>query len=203
MEELKKRYVEIWRTINRPVEKFLTWLEHTDFYTAPASTRYHLSEKGGLLLHSLNVYDCLKANVERLGFKIDPGSVVICGLGHDICKADFYAEDTRNVKKNGVWVQEPYYTVNDKFPFGHGEKSAFILRWFFSLTKEEVLAIRWHMGGFTPGITDFQIVSAYNEAMKVSPLVPLLHLADMEATWIKESFKIENKEESTNGNTDR
>lgn len=187
--QLKDKYQEIFQKVGRPgAIEFLQWLEGTDFYTAPCSTKYHLARESGLVEHSINVYHALLDNMTRLGlldsFSID--SVIITGLGHDICKADFYTSEMRNVKRDGVWVQEPYYTVKDKFPYGHGEKSVLLLQRFIKLTPAEVLSIWWHMGGFTPGITDYTITSAFSEAAKATPLVILLHIADLESTYIKE-----------------
>lgn len=179
---MKTRYREIWQSVDRPgVAPFLDWLETTDFYAAPCSTKYHLSREGGLVEHSLNVYD-------YLCLKVDPDDTAkIVALGHDICKADFYGQEMRNVKENGVWVQKPFYMVKDKLPYGHGEKSVLLLQRFIDLTTEEVMAVRWHMGGYTPGITDYSISQAFSEAAKRYPLIILLHCADMEATYIKEN----------------
>lgn len=166
------------------IKEFLNWLETTDFYTAPCSTKYHLSREGGLVEHSLNVYECLKNNVVRLALGLERESLAIIALGHDVCKADFYGQEMRNVKENGTWVQKPYYTVQDKFPFGHGEKSVHILSHFIKLSKAEALAVRWHMGGFTEG--GFSTQQAMSEAAKITPLVTLLQIADLEATYLKE-----------------
>lgn len=185
----KEMFIEIFSSVNRQgVSEFLQWLEGTDFYTAPCSTRHHLSREGGLLEHSLNVYRSLGGNIVRLGLQeiIPAESTTLVSLGHDICKADFYTSEMRNVKRDGVWVQEPYYTVKDQFPYGHGEKSVLLLQRFIKLSPIEVLAIRWHMGGFTSGISDYSMSQAFSEAAKATPLVPLLHMADLEATYIRE-----------------
>jgi hypothetical protein len=178
---MRERYRGLWQSVNRPgVDEFLDWLDITDFYTAPCSTKYHLSREGGLIEHSLNVYD-------YLCLEIDPDDTAkIIALGHDICKADFYGQEMRNVKENGVWAQRSYYTVKDKLPYGHGEKSVLLLQRFIKLKPAEVLAVRWHMGGFTPGITDYSISQAFSEAAKRTPLVILLHTADLKATYLKE-----------------
>lgn len=181
---MRDRYRQLWQSIDRPgVNKFLDWLDGTDFYTAPCSTKYHLSCEGGLVEHSLNVYDCLC-------LKVDPDDTAkIVALGHDICKADFYGQEMRNVKENGIWVKKPYYTVKDKLPYGHGEKSVLLLQRFMKLKTEEVMAIRWHMAGFTPGISDYGMMQAFSEAAKRYQLIILLHAADMEATYMKEVEK--------------
>ncbi|MFZ5688636.1 MAG: HD domain-containing protein [Bacillota bacterium] len=186
--QLKETYQELFKKSRRPgVTEFLKWLEGTDFYTAPCSTKYHLAREGGLVEHSINVLYALLDNLKRLGLQnITFESSIIVALGHDICKADFYDQEMRNVKRDGSWVQEPFYTVKDKFPYGHGEKSVLLLQRFIKLTPEEALAIRWHMGGFTPGLSDYSMKQAFSEAAKATPLVVLLHMADLEATYIRE-----------------
>lgn len=184
---MKDRFKVLMHMVEREgVKELLDWLETTDFYTAPCSTRFHLSREGGLLEHSMNVYQCLKVNADRLMPEISLDSLLICGQLHDICKADFYTQEMRNVKENGVWVQKPYYTVKDQFPYGHGEKSALLINRFIKLKPAEFMAIRWHMGGFTPGIQDYSLSQAMSEAFKAYPLAVLLHMADMEASYIME-----------------
>ena len=177
---MKNRYIELWKIVERDgVNELLEWLETTDFYTAPCSTKYHLAREGGLLEHSLNVFYCTRGP--------DDESKVICALGHDFCKINFYIQEMRNVKENGAWVQKPYFTVKDQFPYGHGEKSALLVNRFIKLKPSEHMAIRWHMGGFTPGIQDYSLSSAMSEAFKNYPLAVLLHMADMEASYLMEN----------------
>jgi hypothetical protein len=135
------------------------------------------------------VFDILRKYVgqRKLFDKISYDNVLISALGHDVCKADFYGEEMRNVKENGKWVQKPYFMVKDKFPYGHGEKSVLILSRFMELTVQEQMAIRWHMGLGN----DYAMNCALNEANKISPLVPLLHMADYEATNVLEIERVE------------
>lgn len=171
-------------------DALLDWIRQSDFYTAPASTRYHSSYEGGLLEHSLNVYRRFAQEVmdevnetERL-----PETIAICGLLHDICKANFYKTEMRNTKNElGMWVRVPFYTVDDKFPYGHGEKSVYIISEFMELTRNEAMAIRWHMGGFDDSVKggSYAISSAYGKY----PMALLLHIADMKATYIDEVEK--------------
>lgn len=170
-------------------EEFLEWLSGTDFFTAPASTRFHLSEPGGLCQHSLNVYGRMiqlvravcpddAANMER--------TAGIVSLLHDVCKAGFYGTEMRNKKdESGKWVQVPFYTVDDKFPYGHGEKSVFLIERFMRLTTEEAVAIRWHMGGFDGAVRggSYSAGAAYDKY----PLALLLHMADMMASHFDEA----------------
>lgn len=182
-------YEELWSLVPRAgVKELVDWIRSTDFYEAPCSTEYHLSVKGGLVRHSVNVYHVLKAKIETSYKEIPFDSAIICALGHDLCKADYYIPGTRNVKENGVWRAKPVYKVNDRNPIGHGEKSLSILQDFISLHPFEKLAIRWHMGPFEPGANQgYPTGFAYRDALKVHPLVTLLFTADMEATNIVEA----------------
>lgn len=166
-------------------QEFLDWLLKTDFFTAPASTKYHGACEGGLLLHSLNVYKTLRERYFEEG-KDSEESFAICALLHDLCKAQFYKVSTRNVKNNvtGQWEKVPYYTVEDAFPYGHGEKSVFLIERFMRLKTSEAMAIRWHMGGFDDSARggSFAISLAYEKY----PLAVKLHLADLESTYLKE-----------------
>lgn len=171
-------------------EKLLTWLQNsTDFFTAPASSRHHLAHAGGLVEHSLNVYDrlCRLVSAEaqqgaQWAAECTDETIAIVSLLHDVCKANYYKQDTRNVKENGVWVQKPYYTVEDQMPYGHGEKSVFIIDRLMRLTVEEATAIRYHMGGFAQQPGDYSMSAAFYKY----PLAVLVHMADMQATYLDE-----------------
>ena len=179
---LKNRYIELWKTVKREgVPELLAWLETTDFYTAPCSTKYHLSRECGLLEHSLHVYDCLQAK------GLDHESVTITALSHDFCKIGFYAIELRWRKNEAnQWEQYPVYVVKDSLPYGHEEKSALLVNRFIKLKTSEFMAIRWHMGGFTPGIQDYGLSNAMADAFRSYPLAVFLHMADMEATYVLE-----------------
>ena len=164
---------------------FLEWLSKTDFFTAPASTKFHCACPCGLVQHSVSVY---RTMMERY---FDPEtdseeSFAICGLLHDVCKAQFYKEGTRNVKneQTGAWEKKPYYMTEDSFPYGHGEKSVFLIERFLRLKTSEAIAIRWHMGGFDDAARggSFAISQAYDRY----PLAVKLHLADLESTYLRE-----------------
>ena len=170
-------------------EEFLEWLSGTDFFTAPASTRFHLSEPGGLCQHSLNVYGRM-IHLVRAVFPDDAANMErtagIVSLLHDVCKAGFYGTEMRNKKdESGKWVQVPFYTVDDKFPYGHGEKSVFLIERFMRLTTEEAVSIRWHMSGFDEAVRggSYSVGAAYDKY----PLAPLLHMADMMASHFDEA----------------
>ena len=144
------------------------YLTESDFFQAPASMRYHCAYAGGLCEHSINVYRRLLRHVEdEYGSdyqKIVPDeSIAICGLLHDVCKVNFYRADFRNVKENGEWVRKPCFVREELFPFGHGEKSVFIVNRFLRLTGAEAMAINWHMGGFDSRAKggDYSVSDAY------------------------------------------
>ena len=182
----KQEFIEIFQeNVKRPgSEKLLEWLSQSDFFIAPASTKYHSAFEGGLVQHSLNVYKLLKKRCAEYGIT-DGESIAICGLLHDICKANFYTISYRNAKnERGQREKVPYYTVDDQFPFGHGEKSVFVIERFMRLRENEAIAIRWHMGGFDEAAKSggFSISHAYEKY----PLAVLLHMADLEATYLSE-----------------
>lgn len=193
-ESLKERFLEICHNeIQRPgLDLFLSWLENeSDFYEAPASTRFHGNHEGGLLEHSLNVYNALNDLVKQFPcICISQESIAIAALFHDVCKANYYAVSTRNVKdeKTGVWRKEPFYKTEDQMPLGHGEKSVIILMKHMLLTDDEIYAIRWHMGGFDSAVKggDYGSSKAYER----SPLAVLLHLSDMIATYFMEERSV-------------
>ena len=190
----KSEFIEIYEeNIKREgSEKFLEYLESpsSDFFSAPASTRFHGSYEGGLAEHSLNVYHCLCDYLERdrvselYGLSYTNETVAIVSLLHDVCKINCYKKGTRNVKENGVWIQVPTFEYNDALPYGHGEKSVYIISGFMRLTREEAFAIRYHMG-FAGNEEKRQVGDAFGQF----PLSFALSVADMEATYFLESKK--------------
>lgn len=191
---MKDKFIKAYtENITRPgADKLLAWIESSDFFAAPASTRFHLSSPGGLLEHSLHVFERMKAICANEA-TITPGfnepsmeTIAVCGLLHDICKANFYAVEMRNRKNDhGRWEQYPFYVVDDKLPYGHGEKSVYIISGFMRLSREEAMAIRWHMG-FSDN--DFQGGGySVGNAFDKFPLAVLLHIADLQATYLDET----------------
>ncbi len=188
----QERFLEIYNTnIRREgAAKFLEFLQsrHSDFFSAPASTRYHLSSPGGLLQHSLNVYDCLVDYLNRPRVKetyhlqYSEETIAIVGLLHDVCKINTYQPSTRNVKNaSGQWQTVPSYQYQDEIPYGHGEKSVYIISGYMRLSREEAFAIRYHMG--FSGTEENRLVG---EAFRRFPLAFALATADMEATYLLE-----------------
>ena len=171
---MKEEFIKLLKQVDREgMDKLIEFLESSDFFKAPASTRYHGNWEGGLLEHSMKVYEILKTKTE------DTDSVKIVGLLHDICKTNYYKTDYRNAKVNGTWEQVPYYTVEDNIPFGHGEKSVMMISEFIKLTPEEKYAIRWHMGFTEPK----ELYGTIGLAYKKYPLALLTFEADLEATY--------------------
>lgn len=190
----KERFIEIYKkNIHREgSEKLLEFLlsKNSDFFDAPASARFHGSYEGGLLEHSLNVYDCLKDYLSRNRVKeiynlsYNEESIAIVALLHDLCKINCYKKGTRNVKENGQWIQVPTFEYNDTLPYGHGEKSVYMISGYMRLTREKAFAIRYHMG--FSGNEDARNVGA---TFEMFPLAFALSTADMEATYFIEGKK--------------
>lgn len=195
-EKYKADFISVFESnVHREgAKKLLDYLTRSDFFTAPASTKYHCAFEGGLCFHSLNVYNRLKFLIDAEKQKSDwakeisDESIAICGLLHDLCKVNFYRTEMRNVKVNNSWQQQPYFVTEDTLPYGHGEKSVYIISGFFRLTREEALAINWHMGGFDDRVKGGSnaISLAYNKF----PLAVMLNLADMQATYFDENDEI-------------
>ena len=192
---LKQRFLDIYKTnIKREgADKLLDYLlsPKSDFFTAPASTRYHGSYEGGLLQHSLNVYDCLRDYMDRPRVKelynltADDETIALISLLHDICKVNFYKTDYRNAKnEQGVWEKVPYYEFHETLPYGHGEKSVYIVSSYMRLTREEAMAIRWHMG-----FSGEENKNSIGLALEMYPLALATHIADMESTFYIEGGK--------------
>ncbi len=182
----REDFCDIWhREVTRPgADKLLEWLSTTDFFKAPASTRFHGACEEGLVMHSLNVYHALMDRFFEEGD--NPESMAICGLLHDLCKANYYKTGTRNVKNEatGQWEKVPVFMVEDQFPYGHGEKSVYLIERFIRLKPAEAVAIRWHMGGFDDAARGG--CRAISEAYDAYPLAVKLHLADLTATYLME-----------------
>ena len=185
MSDIKERFVTIYKEkIHRKgSERLLEWLEKYDFFTAPASTRFHSAFEGGLCRHSVLVYERLRvlfANEFCKGKELtseQEETIAVVGLLHDLCKVQFYDVEMRNKKIDGQWQSVPTYVVNDKMPYGHGEKSVYLIKSFMGLTTDEAMAIRWHMG-----MSEANIIQTYCQAAEKYPLVLFTHMADQMAT---------------------
>ena len=189
VEKIKEEFIKIYQeNITREgSDKLLDYICQSDFFLAPASARYHSSYDGGLCQHSINVYHCLKDYLNRERVKdtyklnVSDETIAIVSLLHDLCKIGCYKAGVRNVKENGVWKQVPTYNFEDPMPYGHGEKSVYIINGYMRLSREEAFAIRYHMG--FSGSEEAHIVG---QAFEMFPLAFALSTADMEATYFLE-----------------
>ena len=189
MKGLSDNFISLLRKTDRAgIDELISWLALTDFFRAPASANGHNNYEGGLVEHSLRVYLILKSLDEMSvhEYKIPEESLILCPLLHDICKADFYIKGWKNVQdfnqatcNEKGWSRIQSWTIEDKCPLGHGEKSVILAMNFISLTPHEQMAIRWHMGGYDDAARAYAGGIALDGASKSYPLVTLLHAADI------------------------
>lgn len=180
--DYKKEFIELLKTTNRQgIDDLVEELEDLGFFKAPASTKFHLNEDGGLVQHSLNVCKATlsmrKSMIElddSLLEALPKDSVIIASLLHDTCKADIYKPTMKKEKNRfGMWCDVPGYDVDySNFPLGHGEKSVIVLlRSGFELTDDEIMAIRWHMNAWDLPFQSYDIKSNFNKAKEICPLL--------------------------------
>lgn len=188
----KEEYINTFKSIikREGSEELLNYLISSDFFVAPASTKFHSAFEGGLCFHSLNVYKRFRKNLikeygENFTDHISEESVAIISLLHDICKVDSYKVDYRNVKVDGEWTRQPYFAFNDQLPYGHGEKSVYMISGFMRLSREEAMAINWHMGGFDARVLGGS--HSISTAFYSYPTSVLFHISDIEATYLDET----------------
>jgi hypothetical protein len=183
---MKNQFFDLLKTVERAgMNDLIEYIEtHTDFFKAPASTQHHGAFDGGLVSHSLAVYDNLVKTIETFKIEANRETVIIVALLHDLCKANFYKKSFRNKKnEHGVWEQIDCYEIADQFPAGHGEKSVILLQHFIKLKAEEIMAIRWHMLGFDDACKSYGGGQALSNATKKYPLIVALHMADLASTY--------------------
>jgi hypothetical protein len=195
IKDYKEEFLRIYNeNVKREgADRLLDWLQNkSDFFTAPASTRFHSAFEGGLCSHSVKTYYRFVQNLDAeydgdWETKISAESVAIIALLHDLCKVDYYKVDYRNVKNQvtGDWEQKPYYSIEDSLPYGHGEKSVYMLCGFIRLSREEAIAINWHMGGFDKRVLGGDY--AMSDAFYKYPTALLFHISDTEATYLDET----------------
>ena len=202
------KFEELLSEVKREgINDLLGFIRKSDFYTAPASTRFHLSEEGGLLKHSLHVYECLNAKQSAPIWKdvlknVKRETILIVSLLHDLCKTYYYTTDYKNqktydeekvkfanprevkhdAKGDYIWETVPCFTVDNKYPLGHGSKSVVFILQYMKLSMEEITAITYHMGAYCDSSQWTELGQAYEKY----PLALALHQADMEATHILE-----------------
>ena len=211
MSEIKKNietFENLLMTVKRDgINELLDFIRKSDFYSAPASTKYHLSEEGGLLQHSLDVYYCIKDKLKnpmwnKVLCETSMDSIILVSLLHDVCKTYYYTKSTKNqktydpqkvalakanqIKKDSqgeyIWETVPCYAYDNKYPLGHGSKSVIFIMKYITLSMEETAAILWHMGSYCDSSQWNELGQAYEKY----PLALALHQADMEATHLIE-----------------
>lgn len=195
--DYKKEFIDLLKTTNRQgIDELVDELEDLGFFKAPASTKFHLNEDGGLVQHSLNV--CKAAlSMRKSMLELDDSlleelpidSVIIASLLHDTCKADIYKPTMKKEKNRfGMWNDVPGYDVDySNFPLGHGEKSVIVLlRSGLEMTDDEIMAIRWHMNAWDLPFQSYDIKSNFNKAKEICPLLSLVQAADCLASNLLE-----------------
>lgn len=194
----KERFIQALKATGRKgVDNVIGKLEELGFFEAPASTVFHLNTPGGLLQHSLNVYyEAVLVREQQIRLRpdveprLDPKSITIAALLHDVCKAEIYKETQKWRKDaNGQWESYNSYDVNyASFPLGHGEKSVIrLLQWGLEMTDDEIMAIRWHMGAFDLPFQSAEAKSNLNAAKARCPLIAVIGAADGLATSVLEA----------------
>ena len=200
IQELIEKFEQLLTSVKRDgIDKLLAYIRKSDFYRAPASTRFHSCHDGGLLEHSLNLYECLLSKKQNPIWaevlrEIDDESLILVALLHDLCKSYLYVpefknkkvySDTGTKKDDGGrfdWQAVKGYSTDDKIPYGHGEKSVMMIEEFIKLKPIERYAIRWHMGFTEPK----EYWNTLTTAIKKYPVILAVHQADMEATYLLE-----------------
>jgi len=197
MEKLKETIIDRLKTIQRDgIDDLIKYLlERTDYFTAPASTKFHSNFEGGLALHSHNVVELMLQKNKQYKIGLSDETIYLTGYLHDLCKCNMY-EKTMRLKKDevtGKWIGYASYEIDEKIPLGHGEKSVILLQQFVKLSLEECLMIRWHMGAYVPK----DEYRDYNKAIEMYKSVLAFSNSDAEASHMLEEvrepelFKIE------------
>lgn len=200
IQELIEKFEQLLTSVNRDgIDKLLAYIRKSDFYRAPASTRFHSCHDGGLLEHSLNLYECLLSKKQNPIWaevlrEVNDESLILVALLHDLCKSYLYVPEFKNKKvysSTGTkrdeggrfdWQAVKGYSTDDKIPYGHGEKSVMMIEEFIKLKPIERYAIRWHMGFTEPK----EYWNTLTTAIKKYPIILAVHQADMEATYLLE-----------------
>ena len=185
---LKAKAIELLQSTEREnIDGLIQYLDnHTDYFTAPASSQFHGAYFGGLVDHSLAVYENLCKLVGQFEIPVKPESIILVALLHDLCKTNFYKVGYRNRKNEttGQWEKVEIFEIDDKMPLGHSEKSIILIQQFIKLNKEETLAIRWHMGAFDDSVQGgYSGMKALSTAYKMCPLAVAMHMADMATSY--------------------
>lgn len=190
-ELVKSTILNLLRDIHRSgMDNLINYLLSSDYFTAPASTKYHSNIPGGLAFHSLNVRNLLFEKNKQFNLGISEESINITGLLHDFCKVGFYTTGRRWSKdSHGTWKSYETYLCKDNFPIGHGEKSVIMLQKYIQLTDIEIMMIRWHMGTSE----EFCNIRSYFNAANKYPQIVIMQTSDFEASQLLEEITPPNK----------
>jgi HD superfamily phosphohydrolase YqeK len=189
IQKIQSQILSTLSRVTRPgMDELLKFLNASDFFTAPASTKFHAAYPGGLAEHSWNVYQLFDEKLKKFGLSVPEESVIICGLLHDVCKIGVYHKEKKNVKEDGKWTEKEVWAFADELPFGHGDKSVYILQQYIKLTELEAMNIRWHMGLSEPRET----WKTFDAAREKYPSIMALFVADLEASFLFEVRKEKN-----------
>ena len=195
-----KRFKDLLSSVKRDgIPEFLQYLiDKTDFFIAPSSTKYHDARDGGLLHHSLKVYDNLVALSKMFTVDVPADSLIIIALLHDVCKANFYQMTKKALPRKDekgelvlddfgrkIWDETLVYDIVDRFPCGHGEKSVILIQRYIRLTDEEIMAIRWHMMAYDDVKNSYAGNLAITNASDKYRIIPLVHMADLAASFLE------------------
>jgi len=181
---MKDKITTLLKSTNREgMDKLIEWLEKSDYFSAPASTKFHGNYEGGLAEHSYNVYTLLKEKVERFNLDLKEDTIINAALLHDACKINIYKRKEKFRKdKDDKWEKYFPFVIEDTLPLGHGEKSVMLLQAFIKLNREEIFLIRYHMGGFLSEEEKRNL----NKAVDLIPAIVAIHTADYEASTFLE-----------------
>ena len=189
LEEQIEMILDLLRSTERDgIDKLADYLsDSTDFFTAPASTRFHNNFSGGLAQHCLNVYENFKSLLEIKGIEMSEDSIIICALLHDLCKCNTYVVETRNRKnEQGQWEKYNIWATNKDvdIPLPHSSRSIAIIRKFIKLSIKEELTIFYHMGPY--GGEDYEYRNMLKAANEKYPQTVLFYVADTIASYLDE-----------------
>lgn len=182
---MKDKFIQLCReNIKRDgIDDLMNWLEKSDFYKAPSSTRFHGNYEGGLVEHSVNVYNRLVQLIPLVETKASQETIAIISLFHDLCKVNTYKKVKKNVKENGSWIEKDGFEFDELLAYGnHGGKSVFIIQQFIKLSPVEAVAVQNHMSAFNTIPGDYSV----GDAFKKYPIALLLSFADQLASFVDE-----------------
>ena len=186
----KEEFISLLRKTEREgIENLIDYLENkSDFFTAPAASKFHNNFEGGLCEHSLNVYRNFKSLLELKNIELDEKSVIITALLHDLCKCNYYIKEERNRKVDGVWESYLQWTTNKSpaIPLPHASRSIRMIKSYIPLKYVEEIIIFYHMGPF--GGEDYEYRNMMQLAFEKNPASLLFYLADTMSSYIDEKI---------------